>query len=85
MGGVEHGVGIAIATEKALKTDKVRRTGLSDEHRTDAAFLNEPDAAKNERSHHDLANLSGADHQGSHMGGIEWQRGAAFGTGASRC
>ena len=31
-GGVEHRVRIAVATEKPLKTDKVRRTGLSDEH-----------------------------------------------------
>ena len=32
VGGVEHRVGIAIATEKALKTYKVRRARLSDEY-----------------------------------------------------
>jgi hypothetical protein len=38
-------------------------------------------SSEDECAHHDLADLCRADHEGAHMSRIEWQRGAAVGTG----
>src|SRR6476646_4046705 len=81
--GIEHRVGIAVATEKTFKPDELRCARLANQHRADAALLDESDATKDERSHENLANIGRADHQGAHMGGIERQRGTALGTRAA--
>ena len=83
VGGIEDRVGIAVATEKAFKSDEFGRARCADEHGPHATLLDQPDAAKDKRSHHDLAHLGRADHQCAHMGTVEWQRCAAFGTSAA--
>ena len=60
-------------------------TPAFEENAINATLLNQPDAAKDERSHHDLAYLGGTHHQGTHMGSVEWQRGTSFGTSAAGC
>ena len=82
--GVQDGVGVAVAAEKALKPHKVRRARSADQDRAYATLLDEADAAQDEGAHDRLADLCRADHQRTEMGGIERQSGAALRAGAAR-
>ena len=44
VGGIEHRVGIAVAAEKALKSNEFRRARCPYEHGPDAALFDQPDA-----------------------------------------
>ena len=80
---IEHRIRIAVAREKALDAYDVGRIRVPDQQRAGAAFLDQRHAAQDEGAHHDLAQFGRADHQRADMGGIVWQRGAAFVTGAA--
>src|SRR5262249_31146883 len=75
------------AAKKTLKSYKFRRARRPDEHCASATIFDERNTAKDKSSHHDLAHLGRTDHQGAHMGSVEWQRHTSFGTspGRSQC
>ena len=83
-GGIEHGVGIAVAREKPLQPDSSGVPGRPISTEPAPPSCEQPDAAQDEGAHHDLADFGRADHQRAHMRGVERQRGAAFRPGARR-
>jgi hypothetical protein len=81
---VEHGVGVAVAGEKALQAHELGVARAADQHRAGAALLDQPDAAQDEGAHDHLADFRRADHERAQMGGIEREGGATLRAGAAR-
>jgi hypothetical protein len=81
VGGVEHGVGIAVAREKALQPHELRRARPTDQHRARAAVLDQPHAAQDEGAHERFADVRRADHQRADMRGVERDCSQAVRTG----
>ncbi len=81
--GIQYDHRIAIAAEKALQADKIRRARNPHQHRAGAALIDQPDAAEDEGPHDDLAHFRRTDHQRPHMGRVERQRGAALSSGSA--
>ena len=79
--GIQHGVGIAVAREKALQTDEVGRTAPVDQQRAGAAVLDQRHPAQDEGAHQQFADFGRADHQRADMRGIERNGGAAIRAG----
>ena len=78
VGSVEYRVRVAVAREESLEPHHVRLTRSPDEHGTGAPCLEEADPSKNQGPHHDFAELSGANQEGTQMGSINRQSGAAL-------